>query len=551
MKQIITTLIFFGFSFIGVGQNVGVGETNPTASKLQVKTADSAVLLIQNTATALNTKTGLFYKSDNNFSGSIATIQTAPSFYRMGLFTYGSANPNGLKERVSILDGGNVGIGTTNPTAKLEVAGNIKIADGTEGADKVLTSDAAGNATWQKPANAAGAVGFGAWGDCSTNSISEYNPVTDSTGNLNLNFGSDVAILGNYAVIGASYDNNAKGVVSIFTFNGSNWESLQKLSDPTGVADELFGTSVAISSNYVVVGSVWDDVGGNNQQGSACIFKLVAGNWVFMQKITDVSGSANDNFGISVAISGNNIIVGSRNGNGANLDQGSAIIFKFNGTTWVQSQNITDATGATGDSFGESVSISGNYAIVGATFDDVGANTNQGSASIYFYNGTSWVLSQKFTDAAGAANDYFGQTVSISGNAALVGAYGAAVAANADQGNVSAYSFNGTNWVFTQKLIDALGSANDRFGVSVNISGNYAIVGAKSDDINNSNTFNDEGSTTIFLRVGQLWQKVQKFTDPGAIPVSYFGEKVFIDAVTKRFLVAQPILSKVTFGKVN
>ena len=101
MKQIITTLIFFGFSFIGVGQNVGVGETNPTASKLQVKTADSAVLLIQNTATALNTKTGLFYKSDNNFSGSIATIQTAPSFYRMGLFTYGSANTNGLQRVAS------------------------------------------------------------------------------------------------------------------------------------------------------------------------------------------------------------------------------------------------------------------------------------------------------------------------------------------------------------------------------------------------------------------------------------------------------------------
>jgi hypothetical protein len=147
MKQLIT-LFALQFTSVAFAQNVGIGETNPTESKLQVKTSDSAALIIQNTTTALNTKTGLFYKSDNNYSGSIATIQTAPSFYRMGLFTFGGSAA-GLKERLSILDGGNVGIGTINPTAKLDVAGTIKIADGTQGLDKVLTSDASGNATWQ------------------------------------------------------------------------------------------------------------------------------------------------------------------------------------------------------------------------------------------------------------------------------------------------------------------------------------------------------------------------------------------------------------------
>ena len=148
MKKIVCVICVV-FSINAAAQNVGIGETNPTAGKLQVKTTDSAALLIQNTATALNTKTALFYKSDNNYSGSIATIQTAPSFYRMGLFTYGGSAASGLIERVSILDGGNVGIGTTNPTAKLEVAGTLKIADGSQGTDKVLTSDAAGNASWQ------------------------------------------------------------------------------------------------------------------------------------------------------------------------------------------------------------------------------------------------------------------------------------------------------------------------------------------------------------------------------------------------------------------
>ncbi len=130
-------------------QNVGIGETNPLESKLQVKTTDSAVLLIQNTATPNGTKTGLFYKTDGNYSGGIATVKTAAATYRMGLYTFGGSTPSALQERVSILDGGNVGIGTINPTAKLEVAGTVRIDDGTQGADKILTSDAAGNASWQ------------------------------------------------------------------------------------------------------------------------------------------------------------------------------------------------------------------------------------------------------------------------------------------------------------------------------------------------------------------------------------------------------------------
>jgi hypothetical protein len=115
------------FSATGFAQNVGIGETNPTAGKLQVKAADSAVLLIQNTASALNTKTALFYKSDNNYSGGIATIQTAPSFYRMGLFTFGGAAASGLKERMSILDDGNVGIGTTTPNYLLDINGRARL----------------------------------------------------------------------------------------------------------------------------------------------------------------------------------------------------------------------------------------------------------------------------------------------------------------------------------------------------------------------------------------------------------------------------------------
>lgn len=148
MKKLFTVVALI-LSAAGFAQNVGIGETTPTESKLQVKNTDSSILLIQNTATPNGTKTGLFYKSDGNYSGSIATVKTAAQTYRMGLYTFGGLTATTLKERLSILDNGNVGIGTITPTTKLEVAGTVKIADGTQGADKVLTSDAAGNASWQ------------------------------------------------------------------------------------------------------------------------------------------------------------------------------------------------------------------------------------------------------------------------------------------------------------------------------------------------------------------------------------------------------------------
>lgn len=147
MKKIFS-IIFILFSATVMAQNVGVGETNPTEAKLQVKSADSAVLILQNTAATLNSKTALFYKGDNYYSGGIGTIQTGFGFYRMGLFTYGSIGPSGLLERMSILDDGNVGIGTITPTAKLEVNGLLKLTGGSPGAGKFLKSDNTGLASW-------------------------------------------------------------------------------------------------------------------------------------------------------------------------------------------------------------------------------------------------------------------------------------------------------------------------------------------------------------------------------------------------------------------
>ncbi len=307
-------------------------------------------------------------------------------------------------------------------------------------------------------------------------------------------------------------------------------------SDATGNAS---WQSSSILSGNVGYG-VWGDCAAN-------------GNISEYQPMADATGAANDNFGSSVSISGNYAIVGATGDNvGANSSQGSVSIYQWNGTTWVLMNKITDITGDAGDRFGSSVSISGNYAIVGAFRDAVGANTDQGSASIYQWNGTAWVLMQKITDATGDAGDNFGISVSISGNYAIVGAYGDDVGANSNQGSASIYQWNGTTWVLMQKITDATGAADDRFGSSVSISGNYAIVGATGDNVG-ANT--DQGSATIYQRIGMGWQKLQYITDPGGNSGDEMGQSTSIDGITKRFLIGVPNYSsasgKVLFGKVN
>jgi FG-GAP repeat len=445
---------------------------------------------------------------------------------------------------------GNIKADTLKPTAfKLTV---------NAGAGKILTSDVSGNGTWKTSNAAAGNTGFGVWGDCATNgNIAEYNPVADQTGANGDRFGFSVSNSGNYAIIGSDLDdvgaNADQGSASIYQYNGSNWVLMQKITDPAGAPTDIFGHSVCISGNYAIVGSTLDDVGANADQGSALIYQYNGSNWVLMQKITDATGSANDLFGISVSVSGNYAIVGAYNDDiGANADQGSASIYQFNGTSWVLMQKITDATGATSDVFGASVSISGNYVIIGASGDDVGANANQGSVSIYQYNGTSWVLMQKITDAVGDVNDGFGVSVSLSGNYAVIGSLYDDIGTNTDQGSASFYQYNGTSWLLMQKVYDANGAASDQFGISVCISGNYAVVGAYSDDVG-SNV--NQGAASIYQRVGLGWQKLQYVVDPAGNADDVFGNSVYVDGLTKQFLAGSPFYinqsGKVIFGKIN
>ena len=133
-----------------------------------------------------------------------------------------------------------------------------------------------------------------------------------------------------------------------------------------------------------MVGAYRDNIGANSLQGSAYVFVRSGTTWSEQQKLTASDGAADDQFGWSVAISGETVVVGARVDDiGANSNQGSAYVFVRSGTTWSEQQKLTASDGAVDDLFGYSVAISGETVVVGALFDDIGANSLQGSASVF------------------------------------------------------------------------------------------------------------------------------------------------------------------------
>jgi hypothetical protein len=307
-------------------------------------------------------------------------------------------------------------------------------------------------------------------------------------------FGSDVAIneFGNIAIIGSINDNTgvANGAAYIFTYNGTTWTQQQKLTANDASSLDFFGEKVAINSvgNVVIIGASYDDIGANSNQGSAYVFTYNGTTWTQQQKLTASDGAAGDRFGDSVAFNGigNIAIIGASEVNiGANIDQGSAYVFTYDGTTWSQQQKLTASDGAAGDNFGVSVAINkfGNIAIIGAWEDDIGANSNQGSAYIFTYNGTTWTEQQKLIANDGAAGDSFGQSVTINddGNIVLIGAYQDDIGFVLNQGSAYVFTYDGTTWTQQQKLTANDGASGDSFGssVSLNNAGNIALIGAQ------------------------------------------------------------------------
>ena len=358
--------------------------------------------------------------------------------------------------------------------------------------------------------------------------------LTAADGTANGRFGGAVAIDGNTAIVGAI--NSAY----VFTKSGVIWTQVAKLTASDAAAGDLFGFSVSISGDTVVVGARDDDDAGTDS-GSAYVFVRPGGGWVDTTedaKLTAFDAFGGDEFGYSVSISGDTIVVGAPEDNVAFTDQGSAYVFVRPSPSgvWVnatEDAKLTASDAALSDKFGESVSISGDTIVIGSSVHDVGGNTFQGTAYVFVRPSPSgvWVNTTedvKLTASDGAINDAFGKSVAIDGGTVVVGAVGDDPRGS---GSGSAYVFtgSGSTWTEQVQLIPADGLQNDSFGGAVAIDGDTIVVGAEQDD----DLGNISGSAYVFTRSGVIWTQQAKLTASDGAANDRFGESVAISGNDK------------------
>ena len=343
-------------------------------------------------------------------------------------------------------------------------------------------------------------------------------------------FGSSVAIDGGTVVVGAT---GAGTGGAVYVLRASDGEELAKLTASDAAIADLFGYSVAIAGGTVVIGAKEDDDGGTGS-GSVYVFeKSTWGTYDQVAKLTAADAATWDSFGVSVAIDGATIVIGA-----TGASTGGAVyvcLTTDGGAKYVEVAKLTADDAASIDQFGISVAIAGDTIVVGAFYDTHDYNNQAGSAYVFrTADGATYRQVAKLTASDAASNDRFGKSVAIDGNTVVVGAY---LDDDAGTYSGSAYVFlttdGGATYGQVAKLTAADGTSNDYFGVSVAIAGNTIVVGANQPTYWDGSSHVDDGPGSVYVfrtsDSGASYDQVAKLTASDAAASDYFGYSVATD----------------------
>lgn len=328
-------------------------------------------------------------------------------------------------------------------------------------------------------------------------------------------FGFSVSISGEVIVVGAEEDDDNgvdSGSATVFRFNGTSWVEEQLLLSSNGAAGDLFGVSVSVSGSVIVVGAECDDtVAGDT--GSATVFRYNGSSWLEEQILIPSITVPTDSFGESVSVSGDVIVVGSTD---------LATVFRYSGSSWVEEQVLTQSATTSFNDFGEAVAVSGDVIVVGSISDGFGG-PGSGSAQVFRFIGSSWVEEQVLLSSTGPVGGTFGEAVSVDGDLIVVGAE-TDDENGVESGSASVFRFDGATWVEEQVLLPCTGAPEDLFGVSVSVSGDTIVVGADGDDDNGE----DSGSASVFRFNGSTWIEERLLIPSTAAADDLFGLSVSV-----------------------
>jgi hypothetical protein len=352
----------------------------------------------------------------------------------------------------------------------------------------------------------------------------------------NWGFGNAVALDGDRAIVGAwraDIGGEAdRGAAYVFVRQGAEWVEEAQLLAFDGAEGDRFGYSVALSGDTAVVGAPLVTVGNATFRGAAYVFQIIGGGWLPREKLLASDGAAQDRLGWSVAIQGDTLFAGAVNAEiGGNPNQGAVYVYTRQGGLWSESQKLFDEEGALADLFGNALSLSENTALVGAYSANIDGNINQGATHVYSRVGETWVLDQKLLASDGTDPDKFGWSVALHGDAALIGAWQKVIDGNAAHGAAYVFRRSGTTWTEEQRLTPSDGHEFTFFGWAVALQDHVALIGARHDFPGAS----QQGVVYEFRR-STTWDEVQRLEAPVSEGLDGYGEALALDS--RRALIA-------------
>ncbi len=322
--------------------------------------------------------------------------------------------------------------------------------------------------------------------------------------------GQAVSISGNRALVGAPNTELTGGPGTAYLYDTTNGNLLQTFNNPTPAGGDQFGIAVSLDGNNALIGARNDDTGASDA-GSAYLFDATTGN--LLQTFNNPTPALNDEFGGSVSVSGIKVLIGASQDDTGASDAGSAYVFA---TTGALLQTINNPTPGIDEFFGTSVSLDGNNALIGSPSDDFVPNAGRA----YLFDATTGNLLQPFNNPTPVFPDAFGVSVSVSGTKALIGAQGESAVADLAG---AAYIFDITNGNLLHTLLNPTATSFELFGSSVSLSGNNALVGAPFHDAGN-------GAGIAHLFDASTGNLVKTFNNPSGSPAAdFFGTAVSCD----------------------
>lgn len=409
-------------------------------------------------------------------------------------------------------------------------------------------------------------------------SLAQQAYMKASNAAANSTFGGAIALDGNTIVVGAQSEGTGalrSGAAYVFIRNGTGWTEQAILKAANINADERFGASVALSGNVLVVGAPAPPNPGGNPIGSGSVYVFTRSGtaWSQQARITASNAQLSDDFGRSVALDGNTLVVGAPGEDSALTDvisnnpdegitgdgaenSGAVYVFTHNGAAWTQQAYVKASNTGSGDSFGRSVALDGNTLVVGASEgssltgvtagspDEVATgNSAVGSGAVYVFtrNGATWSQQAYVKASNTGAGDNFGIRVALTGNTLAVGATGedsnltGVTAGSPDEtatgngaagsGAVYVFTRNGTTWIQQTYVKASNTEAGDSFGRGLALTDGLLTIGAPSKDGNT-------GAAYVFARTGTTWAERAKIKGANTEANDNFGGNVALTGPT-------------------